>query len=59
MKRMSGKHFRGVVAACACHAAATGGLSAVQIEIDYSLDTNGFFDQPGSREALRAVCDYF
>lgn len=32
---------------------------AIEIEIDYSLDTNGFFNQTGSKEALRAVCDYF
>jgi hypothetical protein len=31
----------------------------IEIEIDYSLDANGFFNQAGSKEALRAVCDYF
>lgn len=38
---------------------ATAGADAFEIQIDYSLDANGFFNQPGSREALRAVCDYF
>ncbi|CAN5221283.1 hypothetical protein BH23VER1_BH23VER1_14130 [soil metagenome] len=47
---------------------ATGGLifasslgvsPGMEIQIDYTLDTHGFFDQPGSRAALRAVCDYF
>lgn len=32
---------------------------ALQIELDYTLDTNGFFDQPGSREALRAAADFY
>ena len=32
---------------------------AVEIEIDYTFDTAGFFEQPGSREALRAVCDIY
>lgn len=42
-----------------------GGLSGpreaggIEIEIRYGLDTNGFFQQAGSREALRAVCDFF
>ncbi|MBC7980114.1 MAG: hypothetical protein H7Y36_06080 [Armatimonadetes bacterium] len=31
----------------------------MEIEIDYTLDTNGFFNQAGSKEAMRAVCDYF
>lgn len=38
---------------------AAGSSDAFEIQIDYTLDANGFFDQPGSREALRAVCDYF
>lgn len=42
---------------CAC--AAVSSLSAIQIELDYTYDTQGFFDQPGSREALRAVADFF
>jgi hypothetical protein len=33
--------------------------SALTIEFDYTYDTNGFFDQPGSKEALRAVADFF
>lgn len=37
-----------------------GGLAiAIEIQIDYSLDTNGFFTRPGSKQALRAICDYF
>lgn len=32
---------------------------ALRIEIDYSLDTNGFFNRAGARTALRAVCDYY
>ena len=32
---------------------------AIEIEIDYTFDTAGFFDQPGSREAFRAVCDIY
>ncbi len=39
--------------------AGLGTARAITIEIDYSLDANGFFNQAGSREALRAVCDYF
>lgn len=34
-------------------------LSAITIELDYSYDTNEFFDQPGSKEAMRAVADFF
>jgi len=33
--------------------------SALTIELDYTYDTNGFFDQAGSKEALRAVADFF
>ncbi|MGJ8644868.1 MAG: hypothetical protein ACSHX9_15790 [Luteolibacter sp.] len=48
----------------ACCAIALGGLftekaRGIEIEIDYSLDTEGFFDQAGAKEALRAVCDYY
>lgn len=51
-----------LVPACyglACAGFLVGESEAVEIEIDYSFDTAGFFDQAGSREALRAVCDYF
>lgn len=48
------------------HALAIGGLlacaspaQAIKIEIRYDYDTNGFFNQPGSKEALRKVADYF
>jgi hypothetical protein len=48
------------------HALAIGGLlacaapaHAIKIEIRYDYDTNGFFNQPGSKEALREVADYF
>ncbi len=33
--------------------------SGLEIELDYSLDTQNFFNQAGSREALRAVADLF
>jgi len=32
---------------------------AITIQLDYSYDTNGFFDQPGAKEALRAATDYY
>ena len=32
---------------------------AIIIELDYTYDTNDFFDQPGSKEALRAVADFY
>lgn len=56
--------FRTQFSSIACCALALGGLSAekargIEIEIDYSLDTEGFFDQAGAKEALRAVCDYY
>ena len=34
-------------------------VSAIEIRIDYTYDTQGFFEQPGSKEALRAVADHF
>lgn len=33
--------------------------SAIQIKLDYTYDTNGFFNRPGSKEALRAVADFY
>ncbi|QTN31744.1 hypothetical protein HZ994_05195 [Akkermansiaceae bacterium] len=47
-----------MVAATVC-IASSASSDAIEIEIDYSLDANGFFNQPGSKEAFRAVCDYF
>lgn len=48
------------------HALVIGGLvacaapaHAIKIELRYDYDTNGFFNQPGSKEALRKVADYF
>ena len=48
------------------HVLALGGLlacaapaHAIKIELRYDYDTNGFFNQPGSKEALRKVADYF
>lgn len=38
---------------------AASALSAITIELDYSYDTNDFFDQPGAKEALRAVADFY
>ena len=32
---------------------------ALEIELRYDYDTSGFFDQPGSREAMRACADFF
>jgi len=32
---------------------------AIEIELDYSFDTLGFFNQPGSREAMRAAADFY
>lgn len=32
---------------------------AIEIELRYDYDTLGFFNAPGSREALRAAADYF
>lgn len=37
----------------------SGTASAIKIEIRYDYDTNGFFNQAGSKEALRQVADYF
>lgn len=42
-----------------CSAALISRAGGLEIHIDYSLDKNGFFGQPGSQEAMRAVCDYF
>jgi len=33
--------------------------SALIIELDYTYDTQGFFNQPGSKETLRKVADFF
>ena len=32
---------------------------AIVIQLDYSYDTNGFFEQPGSKEAMRKAADLF
>lgn len=34
-------------------------LPALEIELRYDLDTDGFFDQPGAKEAMRAVADFY
>ena len=34
-------------------------LGALEIELRYEYDTSGFFDQVGSREAMRACADFF
>lgn len=44
-----------LVAACL----AVSALSAITIELDYNYDTNDFFDQPGAKEAMRAVADFY
>lgn len=45
-----------VIAACAIGIAQS---SALEIELRYDLDVDGFFDQPGAREAMRAVADFY
>ncbi|MEM8866635.1 MAG: matrixin family metalloprotease [Verrucomicrobiota bacterium] len=37
----------------------SGALHSITIDLNYTYDTNGFFDQEGSKEAMRAVADYF
>lgn len=32
---------------------------AVEIRLDYTYDTNGFFNQPGAKQALRSVADFY
>lgn len=44
---------------CLALLALTGSASAIKIEIRYDYDTNGFFNQPGAKEAMRSVADYF
>lgn len=39
--------------------ASTTSSHAIRIQLDYTYDTNGFFNQPGAREALRAVADFY
>jgi len=34
-------------------------VAAIEIELRYDYDTNGFFEQEGSKQALRAVADFF
>jgi hypothetical protein len=52
---MKSRHFLPVLAVLGL----SGTAPAIQIEIRYDYDTNGFFNQPGSKEALRQVADYF
>ncbi len=33
--------------------------SAIKIDLRYDYDTNGFFNQPGAKEAMRQVADYY
>lgn len=37
----------------------TGSASAIKIELRYDYDINGFFNQPGAKEALRLVADFY
>lgn len=53
------RDYRVQIIVAAFYSAALVGSDGIEIEIDYSLDTNGFFNQAGSKEALRAVCDYY
>ncbi|MFD0895595.1 hypothetical protein KBB96_19315 [Luteolibacter ambystomatis] len=32
---------------------------ALEIKLDYTYDTNGFFNQPGAKAALRAAADFY
>ncbi|WP_269522771.1 hypothetical protein [Coraliomargarita parva] len=34
-------------------------LAAIQIVLNYDYDSEGFFDQAGAKEAMRAVADYY
>ena len=38
---------------------ATGNLSALTIQIDYSLDDNNFFASQESRDAIEAVAKFY
>lgn len=39
--------------------ASTTSSLAIKIQLDYTYDTNGFFNQAGAKEALRAVADFY
>lgn len=39
--------------------ALTGSASAIKIDLRYEFDDNAFFEQPGSKEAMRAVADFY
>lgn len=41
------------------HVLASMTAHAVKIQLDYTYDTNGFFDQPGAKEAMREAADFF
>ena len=32
---------------------------AIVIQLDYTYDTNNFFEQPGAKEAMRKAADFF
>jgi hypothetical protein len=54
---MTYRHYRAailVAMACLCSTA-----WGVQIQLDYSLDTNGFFGDSARRDVMQAVADYF
>lgn len=59
MKCLPRNGCRILLAATAMCLATVATSPAIVIEIDYSLDTNGFFNQVGSKSAFRAVCDYY
>lgn len=37
----------------------TQGARSIEIDLRYDYDTNGFFNQPGAKETLRMVADYY
>jgi hypothetical protein len=39
--------------------ASTASSLAIKIQLDYTYDTNGFFNQTGAKAALRAVADFY
>jgi len=58
MRPQSSLQIFGAVAAVSLSAAIQQ-ASAIEIVLDYSLDTNNFFDTPAKRDAMRAVADFY
>ncbi|MGC6456550.1 MAG: hypothetical protein ACON39_04835 [Coraliomargaritaceae bacterium] len=51
------QYYLGVVVSFIFGAAFT--AQAISIELDYSYDINGFFEQAGAKEAMREAADFF